>query len=247
MPMAVLAGCGGAAETPAPPLMVAAASDLQTVMPDLARRFQTETGRKVEFVLGSSTNLALQIRQGAPFDVFLSADRSRVEALAKDGLVRPDSLRPYAVGSVALVVHRDTAASITAPADLTRPEVRHVAIANPQFAPYGAAAKQALESAGVWDAIQPKLVLAETVRQALQFVQSGNAEAGLVGKAIADVPEVVVHPIAPDQHRPIVQALGVVAASKQAEAAERFAAFVLGPEGQSALASHGFQPPADPR
>lgn len=237
----VFGGCG--APAPSEPLRVAAASDLQAALPALVEGFRAQTGRSVEFVVGSSANLAVQIRQGAPFDVFLSADRARVEALAADGLVRPDSVRPYAVGSLALVVHRGSGVEARALADLVRPEVAHIAIANPEFAPYGVAARQALESAGLWEALGPKLVLGETVRQALQFVQSGNAEAGLVGRAIADVPEVHVIPIDASAHAPIVQALGIVAESKQPEDARAFATFLLGPAGQGILARHGFRTP----
>src|SRR5690349_9340345 len=99
----MVGGCGRAASPKDPPLRVAAASDLQAALPDLTEGFRRQTGRSVEFVVSSSANLALQIRQGAPYDVFLSADRARVRALADDGLVRPDSVRPYAVGSLALV------------------------------------------------------------------------------------------------------------------------------------------------
>jgi molybdate transport system substrate-binding protein len=243
MVLLMFAGCGRSGPPTDEPLRVAAASDLQAALPALTEGFREQTGRTVEFVVGSSANLALQIRQGAPFDVFLSADRARVEALAAEGLVPSDSVRPYAVGSLVLVVHRGSKVEVKALADLVRPEVKHVAIANPEFAPYGVAARQALESADIWEALGPKLVMGETVRQALQFVQSGNAEAGLVGRAIADVPEVAVVPIEPEAHAPIVQALGIVAESKQQDAARAFAGFLLGPAGQGILARYGFKPP----
>lgn len=243
--LSALAGCGRASDPRPGPLLIAAASDLQAVVPELTELVRQRSGRKVEFVLGSSANLALQVRQGAPFDLFLSADRSRVDTLAADGLLRADSVRSYAVGSLALVSHMGTGLSIESLADLRRPEVRHIAIANPDLAPYGAAAKRVLQGAGLWAELEPKLVLGETVRQALQFVQSGNAEAGLVGRAIADVPEVTTTPIDPGLYPPIVQALGIVAASRQQDAAGEFAALLLGPPGQSILARHGFQPPPD--
>jgi molybdate transport system substrate-binding protein len=122
-------------------------------------------------------------------------------------------------------------------ADLARPEVKKVALANPDTAPYGAAAKPALQKAGLWDALgrDRKIAQSETVRQALQYVQTGNAEAGLVGRAIARVPEVRVVEVDPGLYDPIVQSLGIVAQTKQPEAAERFARFVLGGEGQAVL------------
>jgi molybdate transport system substrate-binding protein len=239
----MVVGCGPSGRRPPEPLRVAAASDLQAALPALAEGFRQRTGRPVEFVLGSSANLALQVRQGAPYDVFLSADRARVEALAEEGVIRPDSVRPYAVGSLALVVHRGSGVEVASLADLARPEVTRVAIANPEFAPYGVAARQALKSAGVWDQLGPKLVLGETVRQALQFVQTGNAEAGVVGRAIAEVPEVRVVPVDPAAHAPIVQAMGIVAESPRQDDARAFAEFLLGPAGQGILARYGFQPP----
>lgn len=240
--LAPMIGCGAASGPSEPPLRVAAASDLQAVLPELAAAFERTGGGRVEFVLGSSGNLARQVAQGAPFDLFLSADRRRVEELAEGGAIDRASVRPYAVGSLALAVHGDAAATIRGLEDLRRPEVKKLALANPEFAPYGAAARVALQSAGLWDELQPKVVLAETVRQALQFVQTGNADAGLVGRAIAEGAGVEVRPIDPGLYDPIVQTLGVVADAPCVESARAFAAFLLGPEGQGLLARRGFRP-----
>ena len=222
---------------------VAAASDLQAAFPALAARARQAAGIEVEFVAGASGLFAQQIRQGAPFDVFLSADRAFVQSLADAGAIRPDSVRPYAIGSLVLVIHRDVTAPVASLADLTRPEIAKIAIANPDTAPYGRAARQALERAGLWKQVEPKVVPAESVRQALQFVQTGNAEAGLVGRAIADVPQVRWVPVAGKLHDPIVQTLGIVAGSPHAEAAGRFTAFLLGPEGSGILSKFGFAVP----
>src|SRR5262249_34589186 len=113
------------------------------------------------------------------------------------------------------------------------------------IAPYGAAAKQTLERAGLWEKVKPKLAQSESVRQALQFVQSGNAEVGFVGKAIADVKGVRAIPLQPDAYDPIVQALGVVKDSKRADDAERFATFLLGEVGQGILRDFGFRSVGD--
>jgi molybdate transport system substrate-binding protein len=140
-----------------------------------------------------------------------------------------------------LAVHPGSGKGVAALADLAKPGVKAVALANPETAPYGAAGKQALTRAGLWDALQPKIAQADTVRQALQFVQTGNAEAGLVGKATTGGTEVRVVEIDPALYDPIVQGLGVVSASKQKKGAEAFASFVLGPKGQAVLASFGFR------
>jgi molybdate transport system substrate-binding protein len=126
--------------------------------------------------------------------------------------------------------------------DLKKAAVKKIALANPAFAPYGAAGKQALERAGLWNELQPRIVPAETVRQALQFVETGNAEAGLVGKANTGGVKVHIVAIDPALYDPIIQGLGIVEQSRS-RSAESFTAFVLGPEGQKILADFGFKPP----
>lgn len=229
----------------AEPLRVAAASDLQAALPALGKAFRAETGVEVVPTIGASGQLAEQIKAGAPFDVFLSANRKFVEDLAASGNVVAGSVRPYARGSLVLVVHEASGAGIDRLSDLTKPTVKKLAIANPALAPYGAAAKQALEKAGLGKEVEPKLVQAETVRQALQFVQSGNAEAGLVGRSIAGVKGVRVIEVDPKLYDPIVQGLGIVARSAHPDEARAFADFLLGEKGQAILKEHGFQPAED--
>ncbi len=190
----------------------------------------------------SSGQLAQQIRQGAPFDVFLAANEAFVRGLASEGLIRPESVHSYARGTLILAVYHELSDKVGSLADLARPEVKKIALANPATAPYGKAGKQALERAGLWTKLEPKIVLAESVRQALLYAQKGDAEAALVGRAIASVPE--IHPVEVDPalYDPIVQALGVVAATKRTADAEAFARFVLGEEGQAILKEFGFKP-----
>ncbi len=237
------AGCGGGPR-PEGEIRVAAASDLQAALPVLASRFRLETGIAVEFTVGSSGQLAQQIAQGAPFDLFLAANRKFVDDLAARGEVVPSSVKPYARGSLVLAVYAEEAETIRSLDDLRRPEVRKVAIANPEFAPYGLAARQALERRGLWEELRPKVVQAETVRQALQFVQSGNAEVGLVGLAIADVPEVRAVPIDPGLYDPLIQALGVTRGARDPSKAARFAEFLLSEAGQGILSDFGFRAPS---
>ena len=238
-----LAGCGGTdSETPEP-LRIAAASDLQDVMPRLVEGFRAETGVEVEFSLGSSGQLSQQIAQGAPFDVFLSANRRFVEDLAAEAIIRPDSVREYALGSLALAVSESAPATIRGLEDLRGPEVVRFAIANPEVAPYGAAARQALQAAGVWDDLSEKLVLAESVRQVLQFVRSGNAEAGLLGRALTNAPGIRAEAIDPALYDPIVQVLGIVAESRRGAEAGRFVEFLGGTEARAILERFGFSIP----
>lgn len=245
-----LAGCGPTAPAPIPapaatgPLRVAAASDLQAALPVLAERFARARGHEVVPILGSSGQLAQQVEQGAPYDVFLSANRSYVDRLAAGGHVDPGSVRPYARGVLVLVVSRRAGVEVGGLPDLRKPEVKHVAIANPDVAPYGLAARQVLERSGL-DDVAPKLVQAESVRHALQFVQTGNAEVGLVALSVADVPEVRRIELDLALYDPIVQYLGVVAHTEHPAAAREFADFLLGDEGRSLLASYGFLPAGD--
>jgi molybdate transport system substrate-binding protein len=174
--------------------------------------------------------------------VFLSANLGFVRDLAKEGLIEPDTVSAYARGRLVLVVNRESGVTVKDLAGLARPEVKRVAIANPEVAPYGLAAKQALQKAGLWDRLQPKLAQAETVRQALQYVQMGNAEAGLVAHSVVSVPEVRSSDVPPELYEPILQGLGVVAGSAHRDAARQFTQFLLDGEGQKILLSHGFAP-----
>lgn len=257
--LALVLGCGGPAADRAddgepasargPTLYVAAASDLQAALPALIEAFEEQngpSGPRVVATFGASGQLAEQIRQGGTFDLFLAANEAFVRDLADSGDVDPDSVRLYARGSLVLAIYKDVAVEIDALDDLKSPEIRSIAMANPAFAPYGAAARQALEHADLWEALGPKLVTAESVRQALQFVQSGNAEVGFVGKGIADVPEVRTVAVDPAAYEPLAQALGIVRRSPHPAEAEAFARFVGSDEGQDILGSFGFLPPTTP-
>jgi molybdate transport system substrate-binding protein len=238
------AGCRTTQEKIAPSavaLKVAAASDLQAALPVLSERFRQAHGIEIVPVFGSSGQLAQQIEQGAPYDVFLSANKAFVEKLAAKGAVKADSVTPYAQGLLVLVVNRKSGVPVNGLPDLAKSEVKHVAIANPDVAPYGLAAKQALERSGL-AAVMPKLVQAESVRIALQFVQTGNAEVGLVAHSAADVPEVRRIDLDRTLYDPVVQYLGIVSRTENSIAAKKFADFLLGDEGQKLFVSFGFVP-----
>jgi molybdate transport system substrate-binding protein len=224
------------------PLRVAAASDLQAALPRLADRFQVRTGIGITPTFLSSGVLAQQIKQGAPYDLFLSANEAFVRNLADGGLIRAESVHPYARGSLVLAVYGEMDGRVGSVNDLIKPEVKKIALANPETAPYGRAGKQALKRAGLWEQLRPKVVIAESVRQALLYAQKGDAEAALVGRAISDVAGVRTVAIDTKLYDPIVQALGIVADSPRRADAEAFATFVLGDEGQAILKGVGFQP-----
>jgi molybdate transport system substrate-binding protein len=233
-------GCGD--QKTAQPLRIAAASDLQSALPELANQFQSRTGIAVTLTFGASGQLSEQIKAGAPFDVFMAANESFVRDLSEHGLITPQSVHPYARGSLVLALYGELPATVQTLEDLKKPEVKKIALANPATAPYGKAGKNALERAGLWAALEPKIVLADSVRQALYYVQHGEAEAALVGKAIANVPEIRAIDVDPQHYDPIIQALGIVTATKRAADAERFTRFVLDQEGQSVFKRYGFTP-----
>jgi molybdate transport system substrate-binding protein len=226
---------------------VAAASDLQAALPILAIAFRQEHQVEVVPTFGASGQLAEQIRQGAPFDVFLSANRTFVDRLAAEGHVKADSVEPYARGTLVLAVNKLWGIKIGGMEDLKKAEVHKIAIANPETAPYGMAAKQALERGKLWETLQPKLVRAESVRQALQMVQTGNAEVAFVGRSIADVPEAVMVVLPPDSCDPIIQYLGIVSKSQNLDDSRAFTEFVLGDVGQGILFELGFRGAKQPK
>ncbi len=231
------------------PLAVAAASDLQVVFPQLAARFEREARVPVRVSFASSGTLLAQIRAGAPFDVFLSADIDYPRQLAADGHGDAASLYEYAAGRLALVTRRDSGLDVTRGlAVVADARVRRVAIANPQHAPYGRAALAALRHDGLDAAVRPRLVLGENVSQAAQFVQSGNAQVGLIALSLAVAPAMrgdTVHVEVPAaSHPPIRQGAIVVSASRHKIAAAAWLAFLRRPDTVALLVRHGFAPPA---
>jgi molybdate transport system substrate-binding protein len=239
---AVLFAAGSAA---AQDLAVAAASDLQTVMPAIAERYTRQTGTHVRVVYGSSGNFFTQIQNGAPFDVFFSADVGYPARLAEARLAVAGSLYKYAVGRLVVWARRDAGLDVSGGlALLADPRVARVAIANPDHAPYGRAAVAALRQAGLYDRVKPKLVLGENISQAAQFVQTGNAQAGILALSIARAPAAqamgVYAAIPADAHPPIEQAAVVLTRSANPGAAQAFLDFVKGPAIVALLEENGF-------
>lgn len=239
-----VSGCGPAAtgKLPSSSLRIAAASDLKDALPALIAAYRAERAVQIDATYGSSGQLAQQIREGAPVDLFLCANREYLSKLADENVIESQSLATYAIGSLKLVFARDVP-PLEGFSNLRGASFKHLAIANPERAPYGIAAKQALESAGIWDELAPRVVYAETVRQALQFVETGNAEYGIVGTAVAGPSGLRTIPIDDGLHNPIEQYLGVVRDSEHRMVANEFARFVLSEAGQEILHQFGFTSP----
>jgi molybdate transport system substrate-binding protein len=221
-------------------LTIAAAADLAFALKEIGAAFEKEANVTPVISFGSTGNFTKQIEAGAPFDVFLAADLAHVDELKKGGFVLQDSVTVYAHGRIVVASNRKSIQGKIGINDLTGPSVRKVAIANPAHAPYGIAAEEALKNSGVWDKIKDKLVYGENVRQTLQYIQTGDAEAGIVAFSIAEVPEVEYTVIDPALYRPIVQAASVIKTTKEEKAARQFIAFIKSPAGKKILAKYGF-------
>ena len=240
----VLAACGGGSSgaASADRILVAAASDLRVAFDELATTYGADSGVEVVVTYGASGQLATQIDAGAPFDVFASADVAYAEELVASGRADGATLAPYAVGQVVLV-GRGPDARVE---DLVSDAVTRIAIANPEYAPYGRAARQALQSAGVWEALDGRIVFGANVADALRLVESGEVDAALVARSLVDdATRGGWRPIPSGTYDAPVQAIVVTAApdAPNRRAAEGFATFVRSPEGQRVLAGVGFAPP----
>ncbi|MGH7326194.1 MAG: molybdate ABC transporter substrate-binding protein [Candidatus Rokuibacteriota bacterium] len=244
--MVTVVGVTGAQPASAPPsLTIFAASDLVFVFQELIPRFEKATGAKVTLVLGSSGNFAHQIEQGAPADVFFSADEGFVDRLVARGLLIAETRALYGQGRIVLATAKAAGGKLTDLRQLLDARIQRVAIANPLHAPYGRAAEEALRKTGIWDAVRPKLVYGENIRQTLQLLQTGAVEAGIIALSIARVPEIEWVPIDPALHRPLNQAVGVVRSSPRPELGLAFVQFVNGPEGRPIMKRYGFLLPGE--
>jgi molybdate transport system substrate-binding protein len=224
-----------ASAQPPKELLIAAASDLVSVQQPLSDAWTALSDLRLKFTFGASGMLARQIGAGAPYDLFLSADEVRVKELAASGNLIPKSVVEYAHGRLGLWSGRRRVGAL---GDLLAPGVLHIAIANPAHAPYGVAARQALEKSGLWPQLSGKIVYGESVRQALEYAESGNAEAAIVAWSLVSDRGGILLPA--NLHNPIRQTAAVVKTSKNTEAALYFLRFLTSPEGRKLLEGHGF-------
>lgn len=220
-------------------LTVAAAADLTSLESPLQSSFRkTDPQVRVRFVTGASALLSQQIQNGAPYDIFLSANAQFVDQLGSSGKLASASIRAYALGRVGVLWGDGKHHPLS---DLAERSVRFVALPNPNLAPYGVAAQQALEHAGIWKQVKPKIVYGENVRQTLELLDTGNADVALTSASLLQGKNFDLVP--PGWHQPIVQKVGIVAASPNREAAQKFLEFLLSPPGQAIFAKFGFGPP----
>ena len=231
-------------------IIVAAASNLSGAFDELGRKFAARTGTRITLSYGATGDLARQIENGAPFDVFAAADTRHVEELEQKGLMKSDASALYARGRVVLWTPQGSSSSNSSGGgsrplerieDLTDKRVSKIAVAKPEIAPYGQAAVDALRALHIWSEVEPKIVYAQNVSQAKQFASSGNADAAFIPRSLVKTGEGHFVEIDERLHRPIEQAIGIVSATKEETTARAFIAFVLSEEGQSLLESFGYE------
>ncbi len=229
--------------------VIAAASDLQFAIEDIAAAFSAETGAQLRLSFGSTGNFARQIRAGAPFEIFLAADEQFIADLHAEGLTR-DAGDLYAIGRLAIIVPHG--ADLTPDpglddlaARLSAGQITRFAIANPDHAPYGMRAREALIKRGLWADLQPALVLGENVSQAAQFALSGNADGGIIAYSLALAPQIAplgAHALIPeDWHAPLRQRMALMQGA--GPVAEAFYAYLMAPEARAIMERYGFALP----
>jgi molybdate transport system substrate-binding protein len=227
---------------------VAAASDLTYAMNEIVASFEKETGCTVRVSTGSSGNFLTQIENGAPFDVFFSADIAYPKKLEAEGLAAPGSTYLYAIGKIVLWAPKDSKLDVgKGLAALRDSSVKKISIANPAHAPYGRAAEEALRKAGVYEAVKDRLVLGENISQAAEFVESGNADAGILALSLAASPAMKsagrYEAIPEDLYTPIEQGAVVTRAAPNPRAARMFLDYIKIPAVAGLLERYGFALP----
>src|ERR1035438_9733854 len=231
-------------------IIVAAAADLQFAMQDVANRFQKETGKTVKLIYGSSGNFFQQIQNGAPFDVFFSANLDYPKKLEAAGLKEPGSYYPYARGKIVIWVPKDSKLDLSSGMKaLLDPSVKKIAIANPQHAPYGQAAVAAMQREKIYDKLKDKFVLGENISQTASFVVSGAADVGIVALSLALSPNMKgkgrYAEVPSEEYPPIEQACMILRSSKNKDVARQFLSFIKTGAISDVLKNYGFDVPSD--
>lgn len=227
-------------------LVVAAASNLTDAFAEIGPRFTSKTGIRVVFSFGATADLAKQIENGAPFDVFAAADAEHVEQLEGKGLLQPGTRALYARGRLVMWLPPGSNLKAERIQDITAKPFERIAIAKPDVAPYGRATVESLHALGIWNDVEKKVIYGQSVSQTKQYAATGNAEVAFIPLALVKPGEGSYIEVSEDSHRPIDQALGIIKDSTKQAAARQFVDFLLSPEGQELLTKKGYsKPPAN--
>jgi len=231
-------------------LAVAAAADLNFALKDIAQQYQHDTGNTLKLSFGSSGNFFVEIQNGAPFDLFFSADVGYPQKLEQAGLAEPGTLYRYAVGKIVLWAPNNSKLDVAKGIDvLLDPSIKRIAIANPAHAPYGRAAEQALKKAGMYDRIKDKLVLGENISQTAQFIQTGNADIGIIAQSLAVAPTMKTKgrfvEVPGQLYSPIEQGVIILKSSSHKRAARQFLDYLKRPAVRQIMNKYGFAIPGE--
>ncbi|HEX8491295.1 MAG TPA: molybdate ABC transporter substrate-binding protein [Pyrinomonadaceae bacterium] len=226
-------------------IIVAAASDLAPAFEELGRSFEQATGIKVIYNFGSTGTLSKQIENGAPIDLFAAANVEFVNSLEQKGLIIPDTKALYARGRITIWTNAESKLKLEKLEDLAQPEVARIGIANPEHAPYGTAAREAMQSTGIWDKVKDKLVFGENVRMTLQYAETGNVDVSIVALSLSVQSKGRWVLVPEELHRPLDQALAVIKGTRQEQEARQFAAFINGTQGRPVMRKYGFVLPGE--
>jgi molybdate transport system substrate-binding protein len=222
-------------------ITVAAAANLTDAFREMGTEFTARTGVRVRFSFGATADLAKQIENGAPFDVFASADVEHVKKLDELGLLVPGTNNLLARGRLVLWIPAGSNLTLNRIEDITRAEVERISIAKPDVAPYGRATVEALRALNLWTQVEPKIIYGQNVSQTKQYAATGNAEVAFIPLALVKTGDGRIIEVDERLHQPIDQAIAVIKDSPQQEAAQRFTAFVLSNEGQALLERYGYK------
>ena len=226
-------------------ITVAAAADLQFAMQDVAAQFQKETGKEVKVIYGSSGNFFQQLQNGAPFDIFFSANLDYPKKLDSAGLTESGSYYEYAKGKIVVWVSKDSTLDLSSGLhSLLNPSIKKIAVANPQHAPYGQAAVAAMQKEGIYDKVKEKFVLGENISETASFVVSGSADVGIVALSLALSPRMKdkgrYFEVPASDYPPIEQACVILSSSKHKETAKQFLSFIKTAAVADTLRTYGF-------
>jgi molybdate transport system substrate-binding protein len=225
-------------------IIVAAAANLTDAFAEVARQFTAKSGIRVVYSFGSTADLTKQIENGGPFDVFASADVEHIDELSQKGFVVPDSRALYARGRLVIWTPPQGRVKINRLEDITNADVKTVAIAKPDLAPYGRATVETLKALNIWPQVEPKVVYGTNVSNTKQYATSGNADVAFLPLALMKKGEGQYIEVDEQLHQPIDQALAIVKASGKQDMARRFVNFILGEEGQAILQQYGYSNPS---
>jgi molybdate transport system substrate-binding protein len=220
---------------------VAAAANLSNALDEMGRQFTARTGIRVVYSFGATAELAKQMENGAPFDLFAAADVVHVDQLNRKGLLLTDTAALYARGRLVVWTPPTSRVHLERIEDLRRAEVERIAIAKPDIAPYGSAAVESLRALGIWNDVEGRVIYGQNVMQVRQYAATGNADVAFLPRSLVREGEGQAILLDERLHQPINQSLAVIKASGKQEAARLYAQYVLGPEGQSLLERYGYE------